>query len=86
MGHYTRSMADDRPLTFCVTSHPHRPQLVDEVFGVITLVSRERDPLGPVGARLDHMQRGDALSVAVRRRQAGVDITNYVYAQGWRIR
>ena len=53
--------------------HLHRSQLIDAVFGIIGLVGAERDHLRPIGARLDHVQRGDALSMAVRRRQAGVD-------------
>ncbi len=53
--------------------HPHRAQLIDKVFGVIGLVGSERDPAGPVGAGLDHMQRRHPLGMPIRLGQAGVD-------------
>ncbi len=53
--------------------HAHRARFVDEVFGVIALVGRERDPRRAVSARLDHMQSRDAFGMAIGGREAGVD-------------
>lgn len=53
--------------------HPHRAQLIDEVFRVVGLVRAELDRLWPVGARLDHVQCCYRFGMPVSERQAGVD-------------
>src|SRR5215213_5833792 len=55
-----------------VRGNVDRAQLVDEVLGVIPLVGAERDAPRSVSARLDHVERGDALGVAVGLGEAGV--------------
>jgi hypothetical protein len=68
------STADERPFAFCATCGVvHRAQLIDEVLGVVGLVTAERDRPRPVGARLDHVQRRDPLGVAVGLSQTGGD-------------
>ena len=53
--------------------HPHRSQLVDEVLRVIGLVGAERDGAGPIGERLDHVQRRHPLGMPIGPRQACID-------------
>ena len=48
-------------------------QLIDEFLGVLALVGAERDQPQPIGARLDHVQRRDPLSMAVGLAQTSVD-------------
>ena len=38
----------------------HRTQLIDEVLRVVGLVGAQGDRRRPIGARLDHVQRGDS--------------------------
>jgi len=49
----------------------HGAQLVDEVFGVIALVSAKCDADRPLSARLDHDQRRVAFTMSVCMREAG---------------
>src|SRR3954451_25445377 len=48
-------------------------KLSDEVLGVVALVGPQRDAARSIGAGFDHVEGRDALGVAVRHGQAGVD-------------
>jgi len=41
-------------------AHIHRSQLIDEIARIIALVGAQRDACRPIGAGLDHGERGDA--------------------------
>ena len=66
---------DGRTLGLCrhMRRHIHGAQLVDEVFGIVALVSAQGDADRPVRARLDHGQRRVPFGMAVRMSEAGFD-------------
>lgn len=62
---------------WCSAQHAASRYFVNElrsmIFGVIGFVSTKRDRCRPVGAELDHVQRGHPFGMPVSQCQAGVD-------------
>src|SRR5262249_14956145 len=54
-------------------AHVDGAQFLDEVGGIVALVGTERDRARPVGEALDHVDRGQPLSMAGHARQPCID-------------
>ena len=50
-----------------VRAHVHRPELVDEVLSIVSLVRAEGDGARPIGPRFDHREGRNPLGMTIRR-------------------